>query len=626
MNLFIIAWNQPTKRQPMAVDQLKQMIDVYPQIDLETLWHRSSSCGTLFSASMHTADKIAAPRQYVMQDENEILFFSGLPVNPKGSFPAHRAEALSEHWQELTENIEGLYSITRIILKPLQFVIQTDILGFEQVYYYRHADCWLISNSVQLIERISEPQPFDPLGVSTFLSLGWAGGDHTLRSGIKVMPAGQRWTWREKETEPKKQKYYPASKLAHQPRQKLNSLNFKKLSEDLIQPLYRLSENFDNITCPITGGKDSRLLATLLNHANLSCRYYTIGELSGLDAEIAKRVAQTADLNYEIKHTSKSAVIDNWENGCWQVVRQADGMFPLQLIAGVITFQLQHVDHLNIRLWGAGGEIARGFYADSTLYFGGNDLVSVTNFLVRKRLRNYRGLIRKDGIALARDYINQFAKQCVEDGFSVLDIPDLLYTYQRVGRRAGSNWRASMSIRDSFSPLCTRPFIETTFSLPSLQRFTEPLHYGLIQFLAKELHEIPFDKDPWTTQQPVINLLKSYSRLQLKNYIRRFSKLFGFKPEKKTPPHIVKDSMFDRSSWFEAKREEVREVCLSANNSILWNFIDREKFDKITSSAVDQNSRVAYLKALYHIATLFYYDADEWRRNATSNNKIESNP
>jgi asparagine synthase (glutamine-hydrolysing) len=454
--------------------------------------------------------------------------------------------------------------------------------------------------------------------VSLFLSLGWTGDDHTLRTGIKVIPAGQRWTWQEKQMEPLEQSYYPASKLARQPHQKISTIDFIKLSNDLSQPLCRLGESFDNITCPLTGGRDSRLLAALLKHAKVACEYYTMGETSGLDAEIAALVAKTSNLPYEIKHTTASDVIQNWEKGCWQIVRQADGMYPLQLIAGVITFLMQEFDRINVRFWGAGGEIARGFYNNSRFYCGRHDLDSVKNYLIRKRLKNYGGLLRKDGIQLARDYIIRFADQCDGYGFSPLDIPDVFYLYQRVGRRAGSNWRASMSIRDSYSPFCTRAFIETTFKLTPLQRFTEPLHYYLIQLLSPKLHGLPFYSDPWRLQQPILNLLHTMLIRKQKDVSKWFTKLFKSNQTQRSSAHIVTDNMFDRSSWYEAKRVELREICFQKNCSSLWDCVDRNMFDRITSARTDATARSHYLKALYHIATLFYYDTDEWRNRANT--------
>ena len=45
MNLFVIGWNLPKEHFPMILAQLGQMIEVYPQLDPKTLWHRNPRPG-----------------------------------------------------------------------------------------------------------------------------------------------------------------------------------------------------------------------------------------------------------------------------------------------------------------------------------------------------------------------------------------------------------------------------------------------------------------------------------------------------------------------------------------------------------------------------------------------------
>jgi asparagine synthase (glutamine-hydrolysing) len=621
MNLFFLAWNFSKVYHSIVLSELHQMIEVYPHLDPETLWHHSSPCGTVFSASMHTAEQASTPRRYIMEDEKQVVLYSGLPINPNGDFLAHDAKALSAHWERLTDSLEGAYFIVRAIDTPPTIELQTDILGLEHVFYFRKKDLWLLSNSVQLIEKISKPRPLDPVGVSLFLSMGWAGGDHTLRSGIKVVPAGQRWIWQKNDTEPKRQSYYSPARLASRLPKKQTKVTLHKLADNLIQLLNRLGQSFETLISALTGGKDSRLLAALLIRAGVPVQYYTQGDPSGVDAQIAKIIATNFDLSYQIKSIRASDVIRDWEKGCTQIVRQTDGMRPLQLMPSVLAFQVPRVNQLNVRLTGAGGEIARGYYDNSHLYFGKHNVEAVKNFLIKKTIKNYRGTIRQRGIALSRDYVSHFVNQCVDNGFEPLNIPDAFYTYQRVGRRVGGNWRASMSIRDSFSPYCTRAFIEMSFSIPPLQRHTEPLHYSLIHLLSPELHKIPFTKDAWRLQQPIMNALNFYFRKKIQRTHRQLNRWFKINRNQLSSSHIVSDNMYDRLGWFESKRDKLREICLDQESSLIWDLVDRNMFEQITSSNTESNIRSYFLKVLYHIITLFYYEADEQRCLRSSNIK-----
>jgi asparagine synthase (glutamine-hydrolysing) len=589
------------------------MVDVYPQLDPETVWHRSSPCGTIFTASMHTADKAAAPRCYVMQNDEQTIFYSGLPVDPAGAYPAHRVEALSTHWSQITENLEGQFVIIRTADDPPCLELITDFLGMEQVYYLHERDMWLISNSVQLIERIGGPRTLDTLGVSLFLGAGWAGADRTLRRDINVIPGGQHWTWRQGDLEPRKQSYYAPSRLACQPRRALTQPYLERLADDLMRLCRSLSQSFE-IRCTLTGGRDSRLVTALLIHTGLQARYWTTGDPASADVRIGTRIARTCGLPHQVVTITAADVVREWDNICWRFVRQNDGMSSLWQIADVLNTTPQ-IERLNLTLWGAGGEIGRGSYSEPRLFLGRHDVMGVQRFFAEKRVKDHSGLICQEGIALARDYIRRFVVQCVDEGFAPIDAPDVFQTYQRVGRWGGTNMRRGVPIGDLFSPYCSRPFVEATFAMPALQRYTQPLHYNLIRLLAPELHGLSFDKDPWRLQQPVMNLLRIYGVSTLRNVNHDFRRRIPeplrrtfrrLKPRKS----LEISSAFDQSNWFEVKLEQVRAICLDQNDSSIWDFGDRSRFEWITSSDIDPVERSRYVELLYRIATLFYYEVD----------------
>jgi hypothetical protein len=72
--------------------------------------------------------------------------------------------------------------------------------------------------------------------------------------------------------------------------------------------------------------------------------------------------------------------------------------------------------------------------------------------------------------------------------------------------------------------------------------------------------------------------------------------------------HLATDTMFDRLNWLEAKRETIREVCLDQKDSPIWEIADRLLFERIMSPKCDPAERTQYMKTIFHIATLFYYD------------------
>lgn len=610
MNLFVIGWNLPKERHPIAVAELRHMTEVYPHLDPGTLWHHTSPSGTLFSASIHTAGRLAVPRRYVAQRDGQFVFYSGLPVDPSGVHHAHRAEVLSAHWDQLVQDLEGQYLIVRATDDPLRLELMTDFLGLEQVYYRREGDTWLISNSVLLTERISEPSALDPLGASLFLTGKELAADHTLRRNIHVIPGGQHWIWQGDDAEPRQHSHYAPSELARRPRRALTQSDFKRLADDLIGLCRSLSQGFGEIKCPLTGGRDSRLVAALLIQAGVPAQYYTAGDPSSEDVQIGTLIAQTFDLPHEITTVESPDIVGKWDELCWRFVRQSEGMTSLWEMATVLELDAP-IDRLGLSLWGMGGEIARGRYCEPHFFLTGRNLAGAQRFLAEQRINNSSGLFRQEGVELTRDYVYRFAEQCVDEGWEPVDVPDVFFSFERVGRFGGIGARRTMPIGDVLAPLCSRPFIEATFAMPALQRYTEPLHYGLTRMLMPELHSLPCDKGPWRSQRPVLNWLSLYKSSVLhdaRGKARRLvpDTLRRLKPKKSRK----KLHTFDQGDWFEIKREQVREVCLDQRDSMLWNLVDRSEFERMMSSATDREERASYKGTLFRIATLFYYEAD----------------
>jgi asparagine synthase (glutamine-hydrolysing) len=278
VNLYVVGWNLPEELSTVALAELRQMTEVYPQLDPKTTWHFGKGEGA-FAASVHTATQAAAPRRYVWQSEEQVTIYDGCPVDRTGSFPAHDAETLSSHWDRLPEVLEGQFAVVRLTGDPPGIELLIDWLGVAQVYYVHHGNMWLVSNSVGLISRIVDASAWDPLGVSLFLSVGFVGGDRTLRRDVRVIPGGEHWQWQQDSIEPRRQAYYPVSKPASQ-REEPTPLarHLEQLADQLTGICRNLGQRFGELECPLTGGRDSRLLAALLISGGIPAKYFTGGE------------------------------------------------------------------------------------------------------------------------------------------------------------------------------------------------------------------------------------------------------------------------------------------------------------------------------------------------------------
>jgi len=201
------------------------------------------------------------------------------------------AAELCRRWHHLDSELERAYFLVRIAKQEPQLEIISDSLGLEPVYYYRWGSMWVVSNSVLLIEKVVGVQILDPLGVSLFVALGWAGADHTLRENIKVIPAGQKWRWDHSGFSYRRHGGCLAEKLPRLPKKEIGKSDVENLIDRLVRLCRTLNDHFQKIESNLTGGKDARLiLSLLLAGAMQKIHYITAGEPTSRDVCIASRM------------------------------------------------------------------------------------------------------------------------------------------------------------------------------------------------------------------------------------------------------------------------------------------------------------------------------------------------
>ena len=616
MNIFAVAWNLPKLNASRIRSELYRMADIYPSLDKDSIWTDSSG-GQFALGCISSPHNTANPRVYSARDSSGIALYSGLPVDRKGEVPVHDSNVLLSNWEHVRERLEGTYAIVRLVESQPKLEIQTDILGGEQVYYTQHSGGWLISNSVLLLERLTLFRTLDTLGVSMYLYLGHVLGDRTLRDGIRVMPGGQRWIWVADDRSPTRVDYYPLSCLARRNRERISPAFISKLATDLQQPLLALEKHFDTFVCPLTGGKDSRVVASLLIASGIDAHYFTFGSAQGDDTLIASEIANRFGLPYTFLEIDARTVLSTWDDHVSSSIRATDGMRSLYLLAGLAKSRPLSENSLDIYLWGACGELARAYYGD--VVFGQRKLTLQD---IKDKL-SYNGsadpleLLHAETASRARAWRDEVLDKIADSGFELEDIGDIYGNHIVDARRLGNNGRGLAEIRDTYSPFASRAFFEATLSLDPRQRLTEPLHFNLTKFLTPELHSFRLAKDGWRTQNPSAYLLEMRLKRNIKKVARKVAAIKG-RISHPAPKYYYMDSMFDRLAWLEQRREHLLELSLDAPASAIWDFVSRDRFEEIMSPATHSSVRSRGLRSLLHIATLAYYENDTERLSVPS--------
>ncbi|MCT7972262.1 hypothetical protein [Laspinema olomoucense] len=620
MNLFLIAWNLPKEQRPQVMAELRQMTQVYPQLDPDTIWHQSIGTSG-FTASMYTRENEGRSRRYVFANENQTTFYDGCLVARSGDFNAYDASALDVHWKSLPEELEGHFVVVRLDQNQESIELLTDFVGMEQVFYLQRQDMWLISNSVRLISRISQAKSFDPLGVSQWLTMGWVGSDRTLHEEIRVIPGSQHWKWQQGRAEPSRSNYYNRSQLSRKPQTPLTQKDTRQLAEEMTTICRYLAAGAGELECPITAGRDSRLMASFLLYGGIDAQYYTYGFSKNPDVILASKIAEAFNLRHQTITRTNEDVNEAWETTTQRLIRQNDGTISLWYIADVLG-QPAHVESLFTSLWGVGSGSSRGIGNNPEYLLFGCKLEELKQYMGKKIVSNRGGFIRPEATALAQEALYEFIDEALDDGFSVNDVPDLYATYERVRRWGGSNARKVKPIGDFFSPFCTRPFTEAVFAIPPAYRYSESLHYEIMKLIMPQLHSFPFDKAPWPPQNSTFHMTRQLVKpglVKAGKKIKRLLNILGTNTKKNQDFQVSKKAVeYERSQWIKGNYLRIRETCLSQPNSLLWNFVDKAKFEAVTSDLEsvtsyieDPTNSLRHLGSVFGVATLFYYTLDE---------------
>lgn len=589
MNIYLFGINTKDDIYHNSMDQIACLYSEFPQLDYKNIW--SFYDKNIFCCSVHTNHDLCTPKEYVLENENEILLYDGCVIDASNKISLIKPKDIISKWERKTTDFEGQFSLVRIDKKKSTITLVTDFMGMGQVYYYRKDNTWIVSNHIGILQKITRINGLDNYGVSLLLTMGWIAGKHTLAEGIHVVPGGHVWKWRSLKGTYKAKNYYPIRKL-NKKKQKstFDICEATLLSDQLAALCSAVKTPGRTLYCPITGGRDSRVMLSLLLRGGGNGSYFLDGSSKSEEGKIAKEIATKYELNYQNHPVGVNALEGRWDELCRTLIVQNYGMVSLWQVCDLLR-QEKKIETLDVLLYGVGGEIGRRFYKNPFFFIGKNDLETVTKKLSKCLFRNYGGLVKSEAMALSSSFIKRWVGTVLKDGINTAEIPDYFYAFERVRRWAGSNFRKLTPEVDVYSPFCSRPFVEMAFSLVPVYRYSEPLHFGMLSLLP-DLHQLRFENGAWKSQIPWVNLFL----LIMDKYSIKKKKL-----KSKFVPTL------DRGQFLKKNLHKIREVCLDQGRSKLWDFIDKEMFEKVTSRKVGGNYIEYNAEVIYQIATLFYY-------------------
>jgi asparagine synthase (glutamine-hydrolysing) len=586
MNLFVTGWNLPLSLSASAFDALKLTAKAHPLLDIWAPWrlHR----GKVFAAGICTERALCGPRVYLAKDEDQAVFFDGLPVASAGGFDGHDANSLKTRWASIDREVRGQFVLARADFTAQTLEVVTDWLGMLQVYWLSRDGWWMVSNSAGLLSQAAGVCELDPLGVGMYLTMNRPWDDRTLYKEIHVIPGGRRLLWSDDEVQISS--YHSPEHLLTKRQRRLGKFDIAALARDLADPCVRISRHLP-IRCPITGGRDSRVLTAILLKNDIPARYITEGEPGSADVEIARLIAAQYGLDHDLVTKNSSAVLEQWDECSNRIVRRCDGMVSIWQIADVMDSPVGVYETL---LSGLGGEVARGYYYTP---LDAMTQLSVDDVVDRLAVSNYEGLVDADLTAEVARHTREYIGHVFDMGHRGVDAIDIFYLYEPMRRWGGTNMRKAAWRSDTFIPMMDLPFIEAAFSMPARYRCCHALHKELLRVLEPRLLDVPLDRGSWPRDWPLANLLqwagqKAVVRARLPRRRR----------------HKWRQPVFDHEAWVNARMAWMRNVCLSRKNSPLWQFINRPKLEELlTGSKWTANKGMMF--GAFLAATLFLFES-----------------
>lgn len=247
----------------------------------------------------------------VLEKKNNNTYFS--LIGNISEFDKKYSEILSvrniSDFSEVINNIKGFFAI--IINSDNKLLAAVDHSRSIPLYYAQIDEDFYLSTSACWIQDNIKDINKDKLAEEEFQMLGYVLGNKTLYPNIKQLQAGECLTLSENKLEIKK--YYNPN--YSNPIKFDKKDFFEKLDNAAINSVKRLIDYADGrqIIVPLSGGYDSRLIASLLRrlkYKNVVC--FSYGIKANKEAEYSKKIADALGYKWIFIEYTDSSWSKSW--------------------------------------------------------------------------------------------------------------------------------------------------------------------------------------------------------------------------------------------------------------------------------------------------------------------------
>lgn len=377
-----------------------------------------------------------------------------------------------------------------------EVTVWNTVTRVEPVYWSEGPGLTVVGTRALLVHLIAtgrDRPDYDLGSLPSFLCAGFFADETTPFRGVRVLPANS-------ELRVDGSKAIVDAIDDSLARSTSGEPAFDEIAETLVRACRPLALLPGAVSCNLTGGKDSRLVAAALRRAGVSFVAATGGHESNPDVQIGRRVAETL-------RVAHSVVTPRLERSAGEEVvrvdlssRACDGLFATDgmLSAYENASTSRQFDPSKVTLGGHGGELLRGGYAKNVK---GRDLEAVLRFFESAFLGT-EPYLRPDVAGSYRQFLQGWVA-LQPAGTEPVELLDRFYLLYRCGRWSAAGRAAYSRSRRLVQPLFDNALVKLVQRVPCRVRADDRLVHAMLEHLAPELIDVPLAGDGWKLQERV---------------------------------------------------------------------------------------------------------------------------
>jgi len=442
-----------------------------------------------------------SPNPGIIKNRESAFAFDGIIYHPTArKYSAEHAVPLSEgavvsgfsDWTDSYRRVDGEYSIVSVNGDGIRF--QSNIGGSHNLYYLNNHRYFAVCNRSPMILGLDQFKfELDIESIRWKAFQGYVGNLGTAIQGVAKLPNGSFGRVCEKES--LRISRLNVRALFDERQSQLSSSDITDKFEAQIQGMVNYA-NYAHQFCgsrrievPLSGGKDSRVLLSILKQTDLldnDSIVWTRGNRYSPDCLAASDIAKTLRLDqHEIRmpgYISSQAISTNL---ICNTLNNHEAMLSLFDFAGIAV-------NSNFRVQGHQNALRPGRYS----WDCSQNIEEFLKFADGKWFNDPLNLLVSNSDI--KQVSSEFFSTMFQEGARIEDLGDLFYLFDR-----NPNWVAVISAADYLCSAITNPLMADglfrfIFQFDSKLRSIELFHFLALYINAPEWVDIPFADDQWS--------------------------------------------------------------------------------------------------------------------------------